>query len=60
MSNAIIKNSEIPHSELLFLYEENLVKLKKEYDDNVWIKSENKRLLERLETLKRKIKIAIE
>lgn len=60
MSNIITKNSEIPHAELLDLYERGLVLLKKEYDANVNLRAENKSLLYKLESIKRNVKQAIE
>lgn len=36
----IIKTSEIPHDELLHLYEQKCADLKKEYDTNLYLKSQ--------------------
>lgn len=40
----IIKNSEIPHDELVFMYEQQQEDLKKKYDKNLQLKAEITRL----------------
>ncbi|EMY3483776.1 hypothetical protein FPG87_12500 [Flavobacterium psychrophilum] len=60
MSSEIIKTAEIPHDELVYIYEQRCVELKREYDDNLWLKSENKRLQFELDAIKRNVKKAIE
>lgn len=59
MSNEIIKTSEIPHDELVYIYEQRCTELKKEHQDNVHLKAENKRLTAELERLRSKIKSAL-
>ena len=56
----IINTSEIPHDELVYIYEQRCVELKREYDDNLWLKAEIKRLQFKLDAIKATIKRAIE
>ena len=56
MSNIITKNSEIPHTELLDLYERGLLLLKKEYDANVNLRAENKQLENQIYGMKNRLK----
>jgi hypothetical protein len=48
MSDKIIKNSEIPHNELVNLYDSVCENLKIEYDRNVLLRTENMRLHQKL------------
>lgn len=54
MSN-IIKTSDISHDEIVCLYEQRCAELKKEFAENVHLKAENKRLLERLKNKERNL-----
>lgn len=47
MSNAIINNTDIPHDELVFLYEQKCEELKLETDKNVLLNAEVKKLNEK-------------
>ena len=60
MSNNIIKNVDISHDELVYLYNQNSAKLKKEHESNVQLKAYNKRLLEQLKCKNRVINESIE
>jgi hypothetical protein len=48
MSKEIIKNSEIPHHELVNFYDSVCENLKIEYDRNVLLRTENMRLHQKL------------
>ena len=60
MSSEIIKTAELPHDELVYIYEQRSEELKKEYDDNLRLKAENKRLQFQIDAIKRNVKKAIE
>ena len=60
MSSEIIKTADIPHDELVHIYEQRCAELKREYDDNLRLKAENKRLQFNLDAIKRNVKKAIE
>jgi hypothetical protein len=47
----IIKTYEIPHDELVIIYEKRCEDLKKEYDINLRLKAENKRLQSQISEL---------
>lgn len=47
----IIKTSEIPHDELIIIYEQRCIDLKKEYDRNQQLEREKARLQKTIDTL---------
>lgn len=51
----IIKTSEIPHNELVQLYEQKCADLKKEYDLNLHLKSQINQLQSRISQLNNRL-----
>gem|GEM_PF-3621033 len=60
MSSEIIITTNIPHDELVYIYEQRCAELKREYDENLRLKAENKRLKFEIDAIKRIVKKAIE
>ena len=56
----IIPTATIPREELAYIYEQRCLDLKKEYDENLRLRSEIKRLQFKLDAIKLTIKKAIE
>lgn len=52
-----VKTSEIPHDELVLIYEQRCEDLKKEYDKNIQLKAENNRLQSHISQLNSRLRI---